>query len=117
MTHYSKVVSGLRKYVNDELVAPVAGTAKGLLVFMVGGLVEKRANEIMAWLSAYKPAQIARLVAGENVDVDLMMDLLREYMRQYDGFTYKLPVIDLAYTFRMADVDALERYIKGGMQA
>jgi hypothetical protein len=34
-------------------------------------------------------------------------------MRLYDGFTYKLPVVDLAYTFRASDVDALERYIKG----
>lgn len=113
MTHYSKVISGLRRYVNDELVSPIAGSGKGVVMFLVGGLVEKRASEIMKWLEGYKPAQIARLVAGENIDTDVLLELLREYMRSYDGFTYKLPVVDLAYTFRASDVDALERYIKG----
>lgn len=112
MIHYSKVVAGLRKYVNNELVTPVAGTGKGVVVFMVGGLVERRATEVISWLANYKPAQISQIVAGENIDIEVLLDLLREYMRQYNSFTYKLPVVDLAYTFRAADVDALERYIK-----
>lgn len=114
MVHYSRVVSGLRKYVNEELVAPVAGTGKGVVMFIVGGLIEKRANEVMTWISAYKPAQVAKIVSGENIDIEVVMDLLHEYMRQYDGFSYKLPIIDLTYTFRAADVDELHKYIIGG---
>lgn len=114
MVHYSKVVAGLRKYVNAELVAPVAGNGKGVAMFIVGGLIERRATEIMTWLSAYKPAQITRLVSGENIDAEMLIELLRDYMRQYESFTYKLPLGDLSYTFRTADVDALQRYINGG---
>lgn len=112
--HYSNVVTGLRKYIINELVSPIAGTGKGALVFVVGGLVERRATEIMNWLSTYKPAQITKVVVGENIDTDVLLDLLREYMNSFGGITYKLPKVDLVYTFKVNDVDALERYIKGG---
>lgn len=51
------------------------------------------------------------LIEGENVNVDAIMPELRK-QAQNSTATINIPMIG-AYTIGLADVDALDRYIRG----
>ena len=112
MVHRSKVLHGLAAYVDNEIVAKMAGGWKAWVVGGAAGIIVARADKFMAALAANPMAQALGVVEGENIDIDLIYaELLKQ--AQKSSATVELPIIG-PITFSASDIESAYRYIIGG---
>lgn len=111
MVHKSKVLSGVAAYVDNEIVAKMAGSWKAWLVGGVAGLAVSKAGTAIDELAKNPMVAALGIVQGENIDVDaLYAELLKQ--AQKGSATVDLPVVG-PITFGVADVESLYRHIMG----
>lgn len=111
MIHYSRVIQGIITYIQTEMASKLAGSWKAWALNVIAGMAATRAEKVMAELSK-NPAVIALgLMEGENINVDAIMGELRR-QAQNSTATIQIPIIG-PYTIGLADVNALDRYIRG----
>ena len=111
MIHYSRVISGLAAYIDTEIVGKMHGSLKAWALGSMAGVALSRADSMFRTLAAHPMAASLGLVDGENVNVDAIMAELRK-QAQRGTATIDIPLMG-PITFSIADVEALDRYIKG----
>lgn len=111
MVHYSRVIQGLIQYIDTEIAAKMAGSAKAWIVRIITGLASTRAEQVFRMIAKNPIVTALGLVEGETVNIELLMPELRRVARQ-ESATIDFPMIG-AITFGLADVDALDRHIRG----
>lgn len=111
MIHYSRVIQGILLYIQNEMAGKLAGSWKAWMLNVVAGMAATRAEAMFGEL-AKNPALVALgIIEGENVNVDAIMAELRK-QAQNSTATIQIPILG-PYTVGSADVDALNRYIRG----
>lgn len=111
MIHYTRVVQGILAYIQNEMAAKLAGSWKAWALNILAGMASTKAEPLIRKLSAKPAIQALGIVDGENVNVDALMGEMRK-QAQNSTATIDIPLIG-AYTIGIADVDALDRYIRG----
>lgn len=111
MIHKSRVINGVAAYVENEIVAKMAGSWKAWVFGGAAALAVARAGKLMDALAGNPMVQALGIAEGENIDVDaIYTELLKQ--AQKSSMTIDLPVIG-PVTFGVGDVESLYRYIKG----
>lgn len=111
MIHYSRVIQGLLLYIENEIAAKLAGSWKAWVVRGMAGIASAKAEPVFRTIAANPFVAALGIVEGENVNVDMLIAELRK-QAQASTATIDIPGIG-PYTVGVADVDALNRYIKG----
>ena len=112
MIHYSRVISGLMAYIDNDIIAKMNGSMRGWGVGIVAGLLGKRAEQIFMTLRENPALKALGLIDGEMIDIEAVYaEALR--MAQKGSATVNVPMLG-AITFTAADVESLYRYIIGG---
>lgn len=111
MIHYSRVVQGILVYIQNEMAAKLAGSWKAWALNILAGMASTKAEPLMRELGKNNVVKMLGLIEGENINVDALMGELRK-QAQNSTATFNIPMIG-AYTVGVADVDALDRYIRG----
>lgn len=111
MVHYSRVILGITRYIDAEIVSKLAGSWKAWAVGAFAGIAASEAETIFKQYKDMPLLTALRLVDGENVNVDRIYGELQK-QAQKGNMTITLPVIG-PITFGASDVDALVRHIKG----
>lgn len=111
MIHYSQVIQGILLYIQNEMAGKLAGSWKAWLLNVVAGMAATRAEAIFSKLAKIPALVALGAIEGENVNVDEIMVELRK-QAQNSTATIQIPVLG-PYTVGSADVDALNRYIRG----
>ena len=109
MVHKSKVLYGIAGYVDDEIVARLAGSWKAWAVGGLVGIAVNRADALIVQLTQNPVVQALGLIDGENVDVETIIKELRKQASKGTA-TIEVPLIG-PVTFGVADVDSLYRHI------
>lgn len=117
MVHCSKVSAGINRYIKDEILSKIeTGSLKHLAMYGIGSLITMRVQFLTELLNTIPMFKFAQIVNGENVDIDLAIDIMRNYMREYDHFSIKIPGLipgqESVLTLRSADVELLSKHIK-----
>lgn len=110
MLHYSKVAVGLRRYLNEDLVAPLKGTGKAWLIGGVIELVMMRVDEMFKGISNIPLINLSGYVKGDDVDVDALYAAFISQARQGNA-VINIPMIG-AREYSVEDVEKVYRYIK-----
>ena len=111
MIHKSRVINGVAAYIENEIVAKMAGSWKAWVFGGAASLAMAKAGKLMDELANNPMVQALGVIQGENVDVDaIYTELLKQ--AQKGNMTIELPVIG-PVTFGVGDVESLYRYIKG----
>lgn len=111
MIHYTRIVQGLLAYIQNEMAAKLAGSWKAWALNILAGMASTRAEPLMRELGKSPAVKMLGLIEGENVNVEALMGELRK-QAQNSTATINIPLIG-AYTIGLADVDALDHYIRG----
>lgn len=111
MIHYSRVIQGLMLYIENEIAAKLAGSWKAWVVRGMAGMASMKAEPLFRTIAANPIVSALGIVEGENVNVDMLIAELRK-QAQTSTATIDIPGIG-PYTVGVADVDALNRYIRG----
>lgn len=111
MLHYSRVINGILLYIENEMAGKLAGSLKGWVLSVLAGMAAVRAESLFGTLANNPVAVAVGIIDGENVNVDEFMAGLRK-KAQNDTATIPIPGLG-PYTIGIADVNALERYIRG----
>lgn len=110
MIHYSRVIQGIARYIDNELVAAFSGSWKAWMLGGAAGIAMGKAEKIFDAIKGNAILTALNVVEGENINVDAIVAELRK-QAQKGTATATLPIIG-PVTFGPADVDALYRYIK-----
>lgn len=111
MIHYSKVISGLMAYAENEIVSKMHGSGKAWVIGAAMGIAANKANELAGQLLSNDMLRQFGLVDGEMVDIDTVYgELLKQ--AQKGSATINVPLLG-GVTFSAADVESAYRYIKG----
>lgn len=111
MIHYSRVVNGLMLFVENELASKLAGSWKAWALKVAAGMAMTKAEPLFRLIASNPVAIALGAVDGENVNVDAIIGELRKQAQQGTA-TIDIPMIG-PFTVGLADVDALNRYIRG----
>lgn len=111
MIHYSRVIQGILLYIQNEMAGKLAGSWKAWMLNVVAGMAATRAEAMFSKLAEHPAVAALGLIEGENVNVDAIMAELRK-QAQNSTATIQIPILG-PYTVGIADVNALERYIRG----
>lgn len=116
MVHYSKVSRAINRYIKDEILPKLeVGSIKHLMMFAIGSAINKKVQTLAVLLDSIPMFKFAQIVNGENIDADLAIEILREYMQEFDHFSIKIPTLtpgsETVLTLRGTDVDMLDKYI------
>lgn len=111
MIHYSRVLNGILTYIQTEMAAKLAGSWKAWALNILAGMASTKAEAVVRKLGGHPVVKALGLIEGENVNVDALMGELRK-QAQNSTATIDIPLVG-AYTVGIADVDALDRYIRG----
>ena len=109
MVHKSKVLHGIAGYIDDEIVARLAGSWKAWVVGGMSGLVMARADAILTHVADHPMVKALGLMDGEMIDVEGIVAELRK-QAQRSTATIDIPVVG-PITFGPADIDSLYRHI------
>ena len=112
MVHYSRGLQGLMAYADTELVDKLAGSGKAWLVGAAVELLAPIADEYAHRLLNSEEAKLAKIVEGENVDVERIYAALIKQARK--GSATVVVKILGPVTLTASDVECLYRYIMGG---
>lgn len=110
MIHYSRVMRGIANYVDNELVASLAGSWKAWLLGGMAGIAMNRAEQMFVQIKDNEIIKALGLIDGEMINVDQLHAEMRK-QAQHGTATLVLPVIG-PVTFGPADVEALFHHIK-----
>jgi hypothetical protein len=110
MVHYTKVISGLERYVRNEILAQLNGNIAKWIGGTFVSLVTTEAESVFRTVAQNEIVRAFNVIDGENVNVEKVYPLLLAEARQGAAtVTMKfLPPI----TFTEKDVESLFRYIK-----
>lgn len=111
MVHRSKVINGLIAYIDEEIVAKMAGGWKAWAVGATASLAASRADTLIDKLSQHPFVQTLGLMDGENIDIDVIYTELRK-QAQKGTATVDIPLVG-SVTFGVQDVETLYRRIMG----
>lgn len=111
MIHYSRVIQGITRYIDAELVSKMAGSWKAWALGSAAGIAMTKAENLFRMIAGNPVAAALGVIDGENVNVDVIMAELRK-QAQRGTATLDIPLIG-PITFNASDVDALDRHIKG----
>lgn len=109
MVHKSKVLYGIAAYIDDEIVAKMAGSWKAWVIGGAAGIAVSRADAIIAQLAENPVIKAMGLIDGENIDVESVFAELRKQAQKTPA-TIAVPLIG-PITFGPTDVDSLYRHI------
>lgn len=111
MVHYSKVISGIVRYIDADILAKLNGSAAKWAAGAAIAIAARRAEQIYHEITKSPVVAALGLVDGENVDIDtIYAEVLKQ--AQQGSATISLPLIG-PITFGVADVESVYRYIKG----
>lgn len=112
MVPYTKVINGISKYINDEIVSKLSGLTK----WGIGAGAEIMLARATNVFNALKSNPIIRSMAiineNDEVDVELLYKELKK-QAQKSAVTMDIPMIG-ALTLNEQDVDKLYSRIMGG---
>ena len=111
MVHKSNVLRGIAAYVDDEIVAKLAGSWKAWAVGGLAGIAVSRGDALITQYADNPVVKALGIIDGENIDVDIIIGELRK-QAQKGAATIDVPIVG-PITFTAADVDSLYRHIKG----
>ena len=112
MVHYSKVFTGVEKYIRNDILAQLNGSPSKWLCGTIVALAMLEMDRVYRWCVDKLPiAQAVGVIDGENINVDKIYPLLLNEARQGSA-TLVLKVIP-PLTLTEKDVESLYRYIKG----
>lgn len=111
MVHYSRVINGLLLYIENEMAAKLAGSWKAWGLRVLASMAAGKAEDLYHQIASKPLATTIGLIDGENVNVDGIIGELRK-VAQNSSATIDIPMIG-PYTVGIADIDALNRYIRG----
>jgi hypothetical protein len=109
MVHKSKVLHGVAAYIDNEIIAQLAGSWKAWVFGGLVGLYLTRADNAITYLSNQPMIKALGLIDGENIDVNAIIAELRKQAAK-GKMTIDIPVIG-PVTFGPEDIDKLQRYI------
>lgn len=111
MIHYSRVIQGILLYIQNEMAGQLAGSWKAWALNILAGMAATRAEAMFGELAKHQAVTALGLIEGENVNVDAIMAELRKQAKDSTA-TMQIPILG-AYTVGIADVNALDRYMRG----
>lgn len=109
MIHRSKVLYGIAGFIDDEIVARLAGNWKAWAVGGIAGIAVSRADELIAAYADNPIIKALGLMDGENINVDVIIAELRK-QAQKGTATIDIPLIG-PVTFGLQDVESLYQHI------
>lgn len=111
MVHYSKVVDGLIRFVDQDMISKMSGSWKAWGIGTVVALIARRAPEVFTMIRDNQLVQTLGLIDGEMVDIDA---IYTELHAQAEKNTAKvdIPLIG-SVTYSVRDVESLYRLITG----
>ena len=109
MVHKSKVLYGIAGYIDNEIVAKLAGSWKAWAVGSAAGLAVSRADKLIAQYADNPIVKALGIIEGEYIDAEAILTELRR-QAQRGTATVDLPLLG-PVTFGPSDVDSLQRYI------
>ena len=112
MIHYTKVINGLVKYIESDILAQLNGSLGAWGAALVVGLVVKRINQVFHEIAGNPLIKVLGVIDGEMVDIEsIYAEVLKASQR--GSATVAMPFIG-PITFKTADVESIYRYIMGG---
>ena len=112
MIHYTKVINGLLKYIDAEILAKMNGSFGAWGAGIVVGLIAKRAEQVYHTLAENPMIKALGVIDGEMIDIEaIYAEALKA--SQKGSATLSMPVVG-PITFKTADVESAYRYIIGG---
>lgn len=112
MIAYSKVINGITKYIDDEIVNKLAGLQKWV-VGAAAGIMLTKGTEIFNGLKTSPLIKSMGIINGnDEVDVELIYKELKK-QAQKGAVTFDIPLLG-ALTLNEQDVDKLYNKIIGG---
>ena len=111
MIHYTRVIQGLMAYIENEMAAKLAGSWKAWLLRGMASIAAARAEPLFRMIATNPIATALGIVDGENVNIDMLISELRK-QSQSGTATIDIPMLG-PYTVGTADVETLNRYMKG----
>lgn len=112
MIHFSKVLNGAQKYIDNEIAAQFKGSLKAWGISAAAGIVQARAGQMFQALTQIPALKVMGLIDGEMVDEELIYAQLLDAARKGSA-TVNIPLLG-PVTFGEHDVETLHRYIIGG---
>lgn len=110
MTHYTRVIQGIKAYADAELLSKMSGSIKGWILGAALEIIGSSAEGVFRMAQGLPFVTGLGLIDGENIDVDRLYGALRK-AAQCGPATVDIRFIG-PITFSAADVDALYRHIK-----
>ena len=111
MVHYTKVINGLARYINDDILAQLNGSMSKWVAGVAGDLAAQEAEKTFHALSNNAMVKALNVIDGENVNIEKIYPLLLAQARQGSA-TLSLPLVP-PITFGEKDVESLYRHIMG----
>ena len=110
MTHYTRVVQGVKSYAEAELLSKMTGSIKGWVLDAALEAISTSPEVVFRIVQDLPYVSDFKLVDGENIDVERVYALFRK-AAQRSPATVNIRFIG-PITFSVSDVDALYRHIK-----
>ncbi len=110
MVHYSAVVKGAERYVENEIIGKMNGSVKAWLLGAAFELYAARVPQLLMQLAEVPAVKMLGLIDGEMVDVDRLYGVLLK-RAQAGSATVDVPMVG-AITFGPGDVESLYRHIR-----
>lgn len=112
MVHYTKVVNGLIKYIESDILAQLNGSLGAWGASIVIGLAAKRIEQVYHDLVNNAMIKALGVTDGEMINVEaIYAEALKA--AQKGSATVAMPFVG-PVTFKVTDVEAAYRYIIGG---
>lgn len=113
MVHYTKVINGLTRYIDSDILAQLNGNVLKWVGGVAVGLVAQNAEKTFHALADNAMVKALNVIDGENVNVENIYPLLLEQARKGPA-TLTIPNLPLPpITFTDKDVESLYRHIMG----
>lgn len=112
MIHYTKVINGLTRYIDTDILAQMNGSLGAWGAAIIIGLIAKRVEQVYHTLADNPLIKALGVVDGEMIDIE---SIYAEALKasQKGSATVSLPAIG-PITFKTADVESAYRHIIGG---
>lgn len=112
MIHYTKVINGLLKYIDSDILAQMNGSLGAWGAAIIIGLIAKRVEQVYHTLADNPLIKALGVVDGEMIDIE---SIYAEALKasQKGSATVSLPAIG-PITFKTTDVESAYRHIIGG---
>lgn len=111
MIHYSRVLQGLVLFVQNDIAGKLNGSWKAWVLKVLASMAAGKGEALFRMIAAKPLASTIGLVDGENINIEAIMAELRK-QAQNSTATIDIPMIG-PYTVDLADIEALNRYIRG----